>query len=598
MTAIPATLANRYKLEEPIGEGSFASTYRATDTKLLRTVAVKILRAHHAADDGFSTRFEREAQAAAQVSHPNVVQVHDYGRDDEHMFIVMHYVSGPTLAEHIRSRDHLPVSEVVRIVSQILDGLAAIHAAGIVHRDIKPQNVLLEEDLTPRLGDFGVASSSQAMTLTQTGMTIGTAAYMAPEQATGEPAGPQADLYAVGVILYELLTGRLPFSGGNSVQVMYQHVNDPPPRPSEINPHIPPALEEVIMRALAKRPQARYPDAAAMRYALVNAGVETDEVFVVPPASYADQPTAVNRGTPPPSGPPPLARRGEPARWPFALASLIVALAIIALLAATMGGGPLFAGNGGDDNAESTATLETAAADSEPGETETVLEPTPTIPPTEAPEPPTPTATPEPPPTETPVPPPTETPVLPPTETPVPEPEPTEPPPSRAVDEFNQDVTMNSPFNPERIPVEILEGPVTVFDRDSLVEGGAYRRPDGVLYDMPAAHLYAQPTDHPSTTVSFHLDEAPDEYAVIRILGMDDESPATVPMQISVNGYDVHSGPNPFGQEVWTDTAWRIGDLGALQAGQNTITIANLAPEGVFGRPPWILISVVQVYVD
>ena len=235
VTAIPAMLVDRYKLEEPIGEGSFASTYRATDTKLLRTVAVKILRLHHAADDAFSTRFEREAQAAAQVTHPNVVQVHDYGHDGQHMFIVMHYVSGPTLAEHIRSRDRLPVSDIVRIVSQILDGLAAIHARGIVHRDIKPQNVFLEEDLSPRLGDFGVASSSQSLTLTQTGMTIGTAAYMAPEQATGEHAGPGADLYAVGVILYELLTGQLPFSGASSVQVMYQHVNDEPVRPQEVN---------------------------------------------------------------------------------------------------------------------------------------------------------------------------------------------------------------------------------------------------------------------------------------------------------------------------------------------------------------------------
>lgn len=593
-------LANRYRLDAPIGEGAFASAYRATDTKLLRTVAVKILRAHHAADDAFSTRFAREAQAAAQVSHPNVVQVHDYGTDGEQMFIVMHYVSGPTLAEYMRRDERLSVSEVVRIVSQILDGLAAIHARGIVHRDIKPQNVLLEEDLTPKLGDFGVASSSQAMTLTQTGMTIGTAAYMAPEQATGDQAGPQADLYSVGVVLYELLTGRLPFSGASPVQVMYQHVNNEPPHPRQINGDIPPALEAVILRALAKHPGDRYPDAESMRHALLNASVESDNMYAAPPVAYSDQPTAINRGAPPPAGPPPRTTEGERSRWPFALVFLAVILAVVAVLAATLGGDGSFAGLiGSDDEKEPTATVPVAAEPTEPADAVGDADPVPTATATAtpSPEPPTPTV-PPPAPSPTPEPPPTETPVPEPTATETPVPVPTETPELGEVEIFLAETPVDAPIGAETIPGAILEGSSGSFERDDFVDGGAYRRPDGVLYELPAAHLYAQPTDHPSTTVTFSLGEAPATYAVLRIVGMDDESQSTVPLRVSVNGYVVHEGPNPFGSEVWTDIAWVIGEPEVLQAGENEITIENLAAEGEFGAPPWILLNEMHLYVD
>jgi eukaryotic-like serine/threonine-protein kinase len=257
LTAIPAILAGRYKIEKMIGEGAFAATYLAEDMKLLRPVAVKLLRSQHVTDDGFTARFEREAQVAAQVSHPNVVQVHDYGHDGQHVFIVMHYVSGPTLAEYVRRQKRLSSDEVIRIVGQVLGGLAAIHERGIVHRDIKPQNILLEDDLTPMLSDFGVAYSPLESSLTQTGMTIGTAAYMAPEQATGEQVGPRADLYAVGCVLYELLTGQLPFTGQGALQVMYQHVSDEPVPPRSINRGISVSLEAVIMRARGEGEETR-----------------------------------------------------------------------------------------------------------------------------------------------------------------------------------------------------------------------------------------------------------------------------------------------------------------------------------------------------
>ena len=612
-------LAERYKIEETIGEGAFALTYRATDTKLLRTVAVKILRPHYAEQDGSTSRFEREAQAAAQVNHPNVVQVHDYGRDDDHVFIVMHYVSGPTLGEYVRGQNRLSAAEIVRIVSQVLDGLGAIHQAGIVHRDIKPHNILLEKDLTPKLTDFGVAYFAPALSLTQTGTTIGTAAYMAPEQATGEKLGPQADLYAVGIVLYELLTGQLPFSGPSPVQVMYQHVNEPPAPPRSINREISPPLDAVILRALAKRPADRYPDAESMRLALVNAGIDTQEIFVVPPVDYANQPTAANRTTPPPVPPrrPPVARRDEPNRWPYALALLVVAVAIIAVLGASLGYG--FAGAGNDEDPTATTPAEAAAIDptatSEPEDppTATPQPPaeTPVPQPTETPAPlptetpvPPPTETPVPPPTETPAPPPTETPVPPPTETPAPPPsEPEEPAVSEAVAAFLAEVPVNAPFNPERIPDEIEDGPVVETGRDGFVQGGAYRRPDGELYGLPAAHLYAQTTDNPSTSVNLRLEELPDQYAILRIIGMDDENNAKVPLRITVNGYVVHDDPSPFnnveaGNAAWTDTGWLVDDLGIFQIGQNTITIENRAPDGQFGRPPWILLNALRVYTD
>ena len=607
MSAIPAMLADRYKLEEPIGEGAFASTYRATDTMLLRTVAIKLLRARHAGDGGFTARFEREARAAAQVSHPNVVQVHDFGRDGQQAFIVMHFVSGPTLAAYIRERQRLSLEEIVQIISQVLDGLGAIHERGIVHRDIKPQNIMLEPDLTPKLGDFGVAYFSPDTSLTQTGTTIGTAAYMAPEQATGDQVGPRADLYAVGAVLYELATGQLPFTGQSPVQVMYQHVNQEPTPPRQINPEISMGLEAVIMQALEKRPEQRFANAAEMRQALVNASAGTDEIFVAAPAGYANQPTAVSRTTPPPrppAGPPPVAGRSEPSRWPFGLLFAVVLAAITVVLAAALGLGPNFSLLGGDDS-DATATIPVAgSAETPEPEDEAATEepePTATLEPSNTPEPspttpPEPTAEPEPEPTATLPPPPTETPVPLPTNTPVPEP--TEPPPPSAIEVFASEVAANTPFNPERMPEEVEDGPVEQFGRDDFVDGGAYRRPDGVLYDLPAAHIYSQTTEYPSAAVTLELDEAPAEYAVLRIVGMEDENPDVVPIRISINGYIIHEGPAPFGSEVWTDVAWRVGDLGAFQAGQNTIVVENLAPQGEFGLPPWVLLSAMRVYVD
>jgi hypothetical protein len=427
---------------------------------------------------------------------------------------------------------------------------------------------------------------------------------MAPEQATGDVVGPAADLYAVGALLYELTTGRLPFVGQTPVQVMYQHVNREPVPPRQINPDISVHLESVILRALAKRPEHRYRDAADMRQALIDARDGTDEVFVAAPVGYSDQPTAVSR-TPPPPPPRPPARHAaaaadEPARWPYALLFTVVVLSIVALLATVNGFRPDFGFlSAGDDAATPTSPSAVGEPTDEPEPT-SPLDPTPEPEPepTATPEPeppPEPTPEPEPEPTEAPEPPPEPEPT--PEPTPEPEPEPTVEPEPDEVELFLGDVAANAPFNPARIPDGILDGPSVQFNRDDFVDGGAYRRPDGVLYDLPAAHLYSQATDFPSTTVTLELGEAPSRYAVLRIVGMDDESANTVPIRITVNGYVVHDGPGPFGSEVWTDVGWLVGNLGVLQAGDNSITVEVLAPQGEFGRPPWVLLSAMRVYV-
>ncbi|HET9016011.1 MAG TPA: serine/threonine-protein kinase [Thermomicrobiaceae bacterium] len=286
---LPILLAGRYEIVEPLGDGTFSETYRAVDLATSMPVAVKVLREQFTRDHAVVARFEREARAAAAVHHPNVVRVLASGHDRNRWFIVMELVEGGTLKQRIQQAAPLPVADALALTQQLLQGLAAIHAAGIVHRDVKPQNVLLTPDGTAKLTDFGIARAAD-VGLTETGVALGTAAYMAPEQAVGAPLGPPADLYAVGVILFELLTGTLPFPGDQPVAVLYQQVHTPPPRPRALNPGVPRWLEGVVLRALAKDPGRRYPDAASLARALAGgeaAAEETRALGVVPPAPVA-----------------------------------------------------------------------------------------------------------------------------------------------------------------------------------------------------------------------------------------------------------------------------------------------------------------------
>src|SRR2546427_6059339 len=270
-------LGERYQLQDPIGRGGMATIYRGRDLRMDRVVAIKVLREVYSTDAKFVARFQQEAKAASALQHPNSVQVYDYGQTDGNYYIVMELVEGTDLRRYLRSRGVLDIDRAVIIAHDIALGLGAAHRRGIVHRDVKPQNVLVGRDGSIKLTDFGIASvykDINAERLTTTGMTLGTVQYYAPEQAQGEIVSPAADVYALGIVMYEMLTGRPPFDGDTPVAVAMQHIQDTPRPPRELNPNIPPALEEVIMRCLEKSPGMRYRDGSALARALEMLGEE------------------------------------------------------------------------------------------------------------------------------------------------------------------------------------------------------------------------------------------------------------------------------------------------------------------------------------
>jgi serine/threonine-protein kinase len=247
-----------------------ATVQLAFDTRLERNVAVKLLAEHLADDSSFVSRFRREALAAARLVHPNVVQVFDFGLDDEthRNFIVMEYVDGQSCAEILRERGTLPPDEAVEILAQSCRGLAYAHRHGVVHRDVKPGNLMRNRDGIVKLADFGIAKAAEQSDITKVGSVLGTAAYLAPEQARGEPAGPASDMYALGVVAYQLLAGRLPYESASLTDLARLQESGPPPRLDEVTTGVSPALAATVARALHRDPDQRYPDAGEMETAL------------------------------------------------------------------------------------------------------------------------------------------------------------------------------------------------------------------------------------------------------------------------------------------------------------------------------------------
>jgi serine/threonine-protein kinase len=263
--------ADRYKLERRLGVGGMATVQLAFDTRLERHVAVKLLAEHLAEDSSFVSRFRREALAAARLVHPNIVQVFDFGSDDPsgRQFIVMEFVDGRSGAELLREKGRLEPGEAVEILGQACRGLDYAHRNGVVHRDVKPGNLLRSSDSgMVKLADFGIAKAAEQSDITKVGSVLGTAAYLSPEQARGEPAGPASDLYALGVVAYQLMAGRLPYEAASLTDLARLQGTAPPPRLDELEPDVPPALAAAVLRALSGDPDARYPDAAAMEDAL------------------------------------------------------------------------------------------------------------------------------------------------------------------------------------------------------------------------------------------------------------------------------------------------------------------------------------------
>ena len=303
--AQPRILNNRFELDRKLGQGGMATVYLARDLRLNRPVAIKVLHGQYAADEQFLRRFKHEADAAAQLGHPNIVRVYDVGNDGDLHYIVMEYIAGSDLKEIIALQAPLAVGRTLKLVQQIAEALEVAHRSGLVHRDVKPQNVLIDGEDRVHLSDFGIAKSDRSSAYTDPGTTFGTADYLAPEQAQGLGATPRSDVYALGVVTYEMLTGRLPFSGDTPLAVAMQHVQSPPPPPRQFNPAIPPQLEAIILGAMSKDPNQRPQSARAFaeqlrtyreRGSQPTTGVPTVGAPTVQPAgrSGPDAPTVIN----------------------------------------------------------------------------------------------------------------------------------------------------------------------------------------------------------------------------------------------------------------------------------------------------------------
>ena len=255
---------DRYQIIKTLGEGGMANVYLAHDNILDRDVAVKVLRGDLASDEKFVRRFQREALSASSLSHPNIVEMYDVGEDDGQYYIVMEYVDGKTLKQVLKQRGHLSITEVVDIMLQVTDGMAHAHDAYIIHRDIKPQNIMILSNGMIKITDFGVATALNSTQLTQTNSVMGTVHYLPPEQANGKGSTIRSDIYSMGIMMYELLTGLVPYKGDNAVEIALKHLKEPLPSARKQNPSIPQSLENVIIKATAKNPKNRYNDARSM----------------------------------------------------------------------------------------------------------------------------------------------------------------------------------------------------------------------------------------------------------------------------------------------------------------------------------------------
>ena len=255
---------NRYKIIKNIGEGGMANVYLAWDTILEREVAVKILRGDLADDEKFVRRFQREANSASSLRHPNIVEMYDVGEDNGKYFIVMEYVDGKTLKSLIKKRGALNLNETIDIMLQLASGIACAHDSYIIHRDIKPQNVLILEDGRVKITDFGIAMALNNNELTQTNSVMGSVHYLPPEQASGKSSTVKSDIYSLGILMFELLTGSVPFKGENAVDIAIKHMKEPIPSVKMINPNIPQSVENIVLRACAKNPKNRYSSMAEM----------------------------------------------------------------------------------------------------------------------------------------------------------------------------------------------------------------------------------------------------------------------------------------------------------------------------------------------
>jgi serine/threonine protein kinase len=359
----PTEVAGRYRLDSRLGAGGMSTVFKAQDTVLERPVAVKLLAEHLAQDDAFVARFRREALAAARLQHPNIVQVFDSGQDEESArhYIVMEYVDGPSCADLLRQHRMFDADDTVRIVRDACHGLDYAHRAGVIHRDVKPGNLLVSNETgTTKLADFGIAKAAEQTRITQVGAVLGTAAYLSPEQASGEEAGAASDIYSLGVCAYQFLAGRLPHEYGSLTELALKQQQERVPPITDVREDVPPALDHAVRACLERDPTRRYSNAlqlaAAMEAGLRGETTAATELVALDDATQQLDRTAATRAMPvdrtrtrvapqPARRPLPADRYQEPVRerrnpWRWVLGAVIALLIGVAIaLALSLGGG-------------------------------------------------------------------------------------------------------------------------------------------------------------------------------------------------------------------------------------------------------------------
>jgi len=586
-------------VERRLGEGISATTYLARDQALDRLVVIKSVHGHGSGDPVARTRFEREARAAASINHPNVVGVYDYGTHRGSDYLVLRYVEGETLRQHISRRHRFSAESAVRIAGQILGGLGAIHAAGLIHRDVKPDNVIVGSDGLLRITDFGIAVAATDPRLTTHGQIWGTPAYLAPEQALGRPVSAATDVYGMGIILFELLTGHVPFNGKEAGAVALAQVSSPPPSLHEMNPHtdVSPELEAVLRRALEKDPNARFQSAAAMAEALIAAAHAPALSLPVTNHSNPTMPIrAVLTETPRRAVAPSARHRRQRPRWIAVLSTILVLGAVIVWLGtdAALGFWP----DGGKTPKGSIAEVVSTATERAAPLSQSA------VPAATAPERATSSVT-----ITTPAP------VR---ATIRPSPPAAPPTPAAVIAKPTRTATAAATATPKRkkpqatatsVPEVAIElsGPtiaavneVVPVSRDFAAsdwQGGFTG--DQSWYGRPWIALYGAQSQDPQASISFTLASAPSGRTKILIDGLDDEWPGNVSVAISVNGVSIFAGASPW--ETWNGEGhgehanWTTASLsipaGTLRVGDNQIVVANTEPADNFGTGPYVLLS-------
>jgi serine/threonine protein kinase len=465
-------IIGNYQIVDELGRGGMAVVYRAYQPSLNRYVAIKVLPPQLGFDQQFVKRFQREARAAAGLRHPNIVVIHDVGEQDGVYYIVMEYLEGYTLRQSIEEEGPLHLARAAHIVSQVAAALDYAHQQGFVHRDIKPSNIFIGKDDHVTLTDFGIArAASETQQLTRTGMLMGTPEYMSPEQAEGSAVDHRTDLYALGVVLYQMLVGRVPFSGTTPHATLHAVIYEPPPPPRQLNPGIPPAVEAVIVKAIAKQPQQRFQSGAELTSALRSAYSGQPSVGPVP-----SQPATLRTASAPPAIP---TQRRSPLVWILAALAAILAVLLVVFVLLILNRGDVAQTplpppthvivlttptvNAGSATPSFVPTeVPLATATTSPTEPPTMPTNTPVLP-TETPVPPTDTSEP---PTDTPNPP-TDTP----TATMTPSPTPTTPAPPCAFPAQGVFATLWQTYRPE-LGCPLYQNPQLIQDAEQAFDNG------------------------------------------------------------------------------------------------------------------------------